>query len=385
VTSSPLAIDLRHCLALLASLCLLLGCQGDPGPALVLRPGATPAPVAQTRADPVVRPNYHWFGTLEAGVIAEHTFVFDNRSNRTVTVERALPSCGCLALQVDAKDADGQPLPGRIVEGTRRTAVPPGGALEVTFMIDPSRVPVPNQPRLVQADIKTDDPLGEFMRLEASLIATTSFQAAYQDFAGIDFKLVDGALPQSRRLSISQSGERKSLLSTEVLSHPDGWVVNMWEQDVSAGMPRTWTLQVTVPPGPQGRFFGDVVLQTLDAETGATSGTRIERVQGRREGPVFASPPHAFFRGDTDVVEVRVASRTRVIGARIEAVDVDGTLASSLDVAWVDGAQINGFGNAWTLALTLAADVPAQASGTVTVHFEGDLWPPLEIPYSRLP
>ncbi|QDU84948.1 hypothetical protein Pla163_20680 [Planctomycetes bacterium Pla163] len=385
MTSSPLANDLRRYLALLASLCLLLGCQGDPGPALVLRPGSTPAPVAQTRADPVVRPNYHWFGAIDSGAIAEHTFVFDNRSNRTVTIERALPSCGCLALQVDAKDADGAPLPGRIVEGTRRTAVPPGGALEVTFLVDPARVPVPNQPRLVQADIKTDDPLGEFMRLEASLIAVTAFQAAYQDFSGIDFKLVDATLPQSRQLSISQAGDRASLLSTQVLSHPDDWVVNVWEQEVDPGMPRTWTLQVTVPPGPQGRFFGDVELQVLDAETGEPTGTRIERVQGRREGSVFASPPHAFFRGDTKVVEVRVASRTRVIGAAIEAVDVDGTLATSLDVQWVDGAQITGHGNAWTLALTLAADVPAQASGTVTVHFVDDLWPPLDIPYSRLP
>lgn len=378
-------IDLRPCLALLAALCLLVSCQGDPGPALELRPGATPAPVVQTRADPVERPNYHWFGELEEGAIAEHTFVFDNRSNRTVTIERALPSCGCLALQVDAMDAAGEPLPGRIVEGTRRTAVPPGGSLAVTFLIDPSRVPVPNQPRLVQADIKTDDPLGEYVRLEASLVAITSFQAAYQSFAGVDFKVVDALLPQSRRLSISQAGSRRSLLSTEVLSRPDGWVVHLWEQDVNAGMPRTWTLQITVPPGPQGRFAADVVLQTLDAETGELVGTRTERVQGRREGPVFASPPHAFFRGDTQVVEVRVASRAFVAGASIGAIDVDGTLATSLEVEWVHGAQITGRGNAWTLALALADDVPAQASGTVTVHFVDDLWPPLKIPYSRLP
>jgi len=362
----------------------LVGCSSDPSSALVLRPGSTPAPVAATQADPIERPHYHYFGEVRLGEVVEHTFTFDNPTGRSVAIERAIPSCGCLALVVEAFDAAGEAIEVQDWRTTDMAVVPPDGRLEVTFRVDSTRVPVPNQSRLVQADVKTDDPVQELIRLEATVVAVSPFVAAYPVTQRLDFGTVDATGESTERLKISQAGPRSEELTGEVLEQPEDWKVLLWEEPV-IGETRTWTLQVTVPPGESGAFEGRVLLGTALVESGAPSEPRVERVAGIRADPVFANPPRVFFRGDDDEKEVRVASRTRVAGAAIERVEVTGTLATGLDVNVLDGARVSGPGNNWTLTMKLPSEAPAEASGTVVVHFRSGLWPPVEIPYSKLP
>lgn len=371
-------------IAALTGTLLLPACSDELAPALVLRPGATPAPVAQTEADPVARPHYHYFGEIRMGDLVEHTFTFDNPSARPVTIERALPSCGCLALVVRARDAEGTVLPTGDWRTTDMATVPPGGTLDVTFKVDATKVPVPNQSRLVSADVKTDDPVQELIRLEATVVAVSPFAVAYGATGTLDFGIVDGTQEQTLRQAISQSGPKNEELTGEVLEQPDDWKVVVWE-DLVTGDIRTWMLQITIPPGDEGLFRERVVLGARLVETGEAAPARVEEVQGRRAGPVFATPQPAFFRGDTRTVDVRVASRARVQGAAIDRVEVTGTLSAGLDVEVFDGARVRGPGNAWTLTMTLPEDAPEVASGTVVVHFRSGLWPPLEIPYSRFP
>jgi hypothetical protein len=368
-------------LAVLASL-LLAACGTDAqAPALVVQPGSRPAPVAETQADPVERPNFHWFGDVPYGEVVRHTFVLANTSRRTVSVVQATPSCACLALDVRAKDGTGNVI-ARLHEGGTRTAdVPPGGTLEVEFVVDTREERTPNAPRLVQASIRTTDPSVPRIQLEGTVVAVAAFDVQNGRVA---MGTVAAEAAATERIAIVQSGARPAVLTGAVLEAPADWIVRVFEDPQPEGRPRVWTLQVTVPPGPHGAFAAPVRLEAR-ASGGEEYEPLVVPVRGERGPTVFAASERLFFRAGSTSTSVRIATRLPVANAGIASVEIDGPLAPALRHNVVPGAAVAGKGPAWTLSLEIVGDAPAECSGRVRVSFVDDLWPPLEIPYARFP
>jgi hypothetical protein len=359
----------------------LAGCSSSPAPALIVRPGATPAPIEHTRADPVQRSDYHWFGEVPMGEVVRHTFVLDNTSQRTVSIVRALPSCNCLKLEVRAKDASGAVV-GQLHDGGSRTAdVPPGGTLEVEFVVDTREERGPNSPRLLQASVHTGDPSVPRIALEGTVIATSPFVLPRGEF---NIGIVAAEAPATERLTLAQSGTSGTVLTEAVVACPADWIVRVFEDRSAPTAVRVWTLQVTVPAGPEGRFDGRIELATADA-SGAAGAPFVVPVRGARGPTVYAAQNSVFFRAGATTTTLRVSSRLPADDARIASVTVDGPLAGHLTHTVTPGAGVTTKGPSWTIDLAIEGDAPAECSGRLTVAFENERWPPLVVPYLRFP
>lgn len=375
------ARTLARLLGTVAAAGLLHACNGAPLPALVVRQGSTPAPIERTRADPIERPEYHWFGEVPMGEVVHHTFVLDNTSQRTISIQRALPSCTCLKLEVRAKDAAGAVV-GRLHEGGARTAdVPPGGTLEVEFVVDTREERLPNSPRLLQASVHTSDPSVPRVSLEGTVIATAPFVLPRGEFnAGT----VAAEAPATVRMSLAQTGTTGTQLTGDVVASPPDWIVRVFEDTSTPGPVRVWTLQITLPAGNEGRVEGRVELATADAN-GVSGPAFLVPVRAVRGPTIYAAQNSVFFRGGATTATLRVSSRLPADDARIASVTVEGPLAERLTHTVTTGAGVATTGPSWTIELAIEGDAPAECSGRLTVAFENERWPPLVVPYLRFP
>ncbi|MEZ5977159.1 MAG: DUF1573 domain-containing protein [Planctomycetota bacterium] len=363
---------------------LAASCGSEPGPALVLRPGARPAPVAHTKADPVERPNYHWFGDVPQGDVVEHTFVWDNTSSVPVAIQQALASCGCLELDVKTRDAAGQVVDVYHEGGSSDALVPPGGTLDVTFHVRTALVRVPNVPRLVTADVRTDDPRNPVLRIEATVTPTSAFQMVPDV---LNFGTIAHGATEMRRATIAAIGgpELELELTGDVDGAPSDWVTVLLEREVDPGVPRTWDLDVRVPPGSETKFAADLSLASVDAQ-GRPGRPWIVPVRGTRGPDFFAAPDTIYFRGGKlEAGGVRIGSRVDASTVSIDRVEVDGPLEGLLDVEVQPGAPLGGTYRSWVLVPKLGEGAPEECSGRVLVCFDDDSIAPIAIPYFRFP
>lgn len=315
------------------------------------------------------------------GEVVRHTFVLDNTSRRTISIVRALPSCNCLKLEVRAKDASGAVV-GRLHDGGARTAdVPPGGALEVEFVVDTGEERLPNSPRLMQGSVHTSDPSVPRIALEGTVIATSPFVLPRGEF---NVGIVAAEAPATERMTLAQSGTTKTVLTEDVVASPEGWIVRVYEDRATGSAIRVWTLQVTVPAGPEGRFDGRVELATADAN-GTPGPPFVVPVRGARGPTVYAAQSSVFFRAGATTATLRVSSRLPADDARIASITVDGPLAEQLTHTVTAGAGVSTKGPSWTIDLAIEGEAPAECSGRLTVAFENERWPPLVVPYLRFP
>lgn len=370
----PLSPTIQRLLTAGAALLLALlpACGGDaapePDPAAAPQPeGATSRGVLEVidPQDPE-RPHFHDFGEMDWGDEVKWSVTMRNTGDEPVSVQRALPACGCTRLASFAvAGPDGESVE-RIADFDKKPicTVQPGGTLEMRIDIL-SKHSKPNMSKLALVRLTTNSELNMFHTFELRFLGMKPFIVAPDNLT-------------MNRVPVSHGGEVKCRVQVvkaglpgqvhRIVSAPDG-IETRLEARPFAGE-TVWTVFATVPPlAPMGTIRGDIVLAVSD-ENGEGDAGRVTIPVLARVGPDAYLDPGMFTFGAVPVgaERLRQAQLTGLVpgafleitDARIEGTSKDHFTASFRAAGNNEGGRVDESGRStrWIIDLQLKADHP---------------------------
>ncbi len=330
------------------------------------------------------RPEFHDFGEVPHGEIAEHTFKMVNTDHFPITIRDILPACGCTIPEIYYIDEAGLRVTGNVRSKGEVLIVPPRATVYVTMKTDTTEIGVPNRDKLSMVRLRCDSKNTAFMTFELHLIAKLLFQATPFDInmgqiahssGGSSFSEIIASIPGSGAKIIDIESSDPSIETTLTESVRFGVTL--------------WTLTTRIPGEYElGPHRSEVVLRTTDVDGEGDSGRFKLGVMAQVVEDVVAMPPTAslgsFPREDGRTVETTV--RTLVPGHRLKILgsEISGEGADELTVTFSPASPDDaGSSTEWIVALTIAPGATRDVyGGVITLELDDPQYPTLKVPYT---
>ncbi|MFT5052656.1 MAG: hypothetical protein ACI8QZ_004092 [Chlamydiales bacterium] len=381
-SSTPLLqMHCRH-LALIVSLCVLIGCGKRPSQA----EGHEPGLVVVTET-PVPFPNDHDFGKVRFGRRVEHTFVLHNGDPEPVTIRSLQLACHCTQVgAVVVHTPDGREIVGATAREPEIVVVPPGAELHLTLAVDTGILLIPNADKLSIVRMRTSSESTPFVTFQLKVTAQKLFQVSPAEVRMDEVPLNYGQTTVVRVLR----GKSSFVGDIIGVASQGKFVQVAIDKDFHFEDP-VWTLTLTVPPGSAtGPFRDRIVLKTTDDE-----GNDDEALQRELPIPIHGHYvedvrlyPRVFtfgrvLQGQAGLIDAYL--RTLVPGARIDVLETEvlGPAAEHITVECKPRAEDStGRSPVWDVFISADAKMPlGKFEGQVRFLLDDSQHPVIERPF----
>lgn len=356
----------------------LFGCASEKAP------NESPRGFVIVDSENLERPNFHDFGEVPHGEVANHLFKIVNTDPVPITIRDLDSSCGCTVPSIYYVDLAGHKVKGNVRAKGKILVVPPGATVFIDMKTDTTEVGVMNMDKLAMVRLRCDSKNTAFMTFELHLIVRLLFQATPLEISMGQIAASTGGSAFSEIIA-AVTGSSARILD---IQSSDPAIETSVTESIRFGT-TLWTLTARVPANfTRGPYRSEVILRTTDPDGEGDAG-RFKIGIAAQVVPDIMSAPHTASLGTfarSLGASVTTTIRTLVPGQRFKVAgyEVIGEGGDELEIELSpvdpDSQQR---ATSWVVSLSIAPGASLDAyAGKIELKLDDTQTPSFSLPFN---